>query len=263
MPRHISGNVPPLPPWIARRGIAVLDLETTGRELRSTTVDGRTQRELDVERMEPIQVAVVVVHFGAEPGSVEDVLGDQPWEAVWTRYIRPVGPDGDTKSIPKGATDIHGITNEHVKDAPTLAELWPELKEQLAGRVLVTYNGARFDVPGLVAALKRAGVTGVMPDPYRQIDLMPWVREVDRWVKGPGRHTLVKTAERHGVLVSKYQAHRADADAMMTRDLFFALTREHPWALYGGAQSFYRQQAAAIEKQEADFAAWREKQKSS
>jgi DNA polymerase III epsilon subunit-like protein len=251
----LGPSVPPLPAWIIRRGISVLDLETTGREFRQVKLDGgdRTSRELDIARMEPVQAAIV------EVDNLDQSAGPGYHYSVWTEYIRPVAADGSTLSIPKGATDIHGITNEHVRDAPTLAEVWPEMKKRLQGRVLVTYNGLRFDVPGLLAALARAGVTGPMPDPERQIDLLVWIRECDRWVKGPRRHTLEVTADRHGVLVSKYQAHRADADALMTMELFMALAGEHVGALRNDGATFYREQAVRAAAQEADFAAWKAK----
>lgn len=45
-----------------------------------------------------------------------------------------------TKRVPQGAIDVHGITNEMLTDAPTLADVYTMLSSKLAGTPLVAYN---------------------------------------------------------------------------------------------------------------------------
>ena len=52
---------------------------------------------------------------------------------------------------------IHGITREDTRYAPSFAKIWPELKEHLEGKVVVAHN-APFDMGVLGACLMRAGL---------------------------------------------------------------------------------------------------------
>lgn len=45
-----------------------------------------------------------------------------------------------TQAIPDGARRVHGISDDDVRDAPTFAEVAPELREVLDGREVVVYN---------------------------------------------------------------------------------------------------------------------------
>ena len=49
--------------------------------------------------------------------------------------------------IPEDATNIHGITDLDVVDAPTFADLGQQLHSILQADYLVTFNGLKFDVP--------------------------------------------------------------------------------------------------------------------
>lgn len=87
----------------------ILDLETTG-----------TAPKTRGDRI--VQVAVI------------DALGR-------IRYASLVNPG---RSIPAEATAIHGITDEHVADAPTWEEIAPELRRRVQGRLVVAHYAA-FD----------------------------------------------------------------------------------------------------------------------
>jgi DNA polymerase-3 subunit epsilon len=68
-----------------------------------------------------------------------------------------------TIPIPRGASNVHKIYDEHVVVAPTWADVAPRLFEFVAKHggprpALVAYNGNRFDFPLLVAETKRAAV---------------------------------------------------------------------------------------------------------
>ena len=52
---------------------------------------------------------------------------------------------------------IHGITREDTRYAPSFAKIWPELKKHLEGKVVVAHN-APFDMGVLGACLMRAGL---------------------------------------------------------------------------------------------------------
>jgi DNA polymerase-3 subunit epsilon len=45
-----------------------------------------------------------------------------------------------TNRIPSGATNVHGISNEMVKDAPTFMDIYTTVSSLLAGSVLIAYN---------------------------------------------------------------------------------------------------------------------------
>ncbi len=60
--------------------------------------------------------------------------------------------------IPKQSSDIHGISDEMVKDAPLFKAVAQELKQMLDGCDLAGYNSNRFDIPLLMEEFLRAGV---------------------------------------------------------------------------------------------------------
>jgi len=61
-------------------------------------------------------------------------------------------------SIPKASSDVHGITDEMVKEAPFFKQVAQELKQFLDGCDLAGYNSNRFDIPLLVEEFLRANV---------------------------------------------------------------------------------------------------------
>ena len=58
--------------------------------------------------------------------------------------------------IPPSSTEIHGITDEMVKDAPTFKQAANEIKQFLDNCDLGGYNSNRFDVPMLMEEFLRA-----------------------------------------------------------------------------------------------------------
>lgn len=61
------------------------------------------------------------------------------------------------KPIPKESTDIHGITDNDVKDAPLFRDIANELRQFLDNCDLAGYNSNRFDIPLLVEEFLRVG----------------------------------------------------------------------------------------------------------
>jgi DNA polymerase-3 subunit epsilon len=69
-----------------------------------------------------------------------------------TRRINPEMP------IPPQASEIHGITDDDVKDAPTFKSVAKSLAAQIEGCDLAGYNSNRFDIPLLAEEFLRADV---------------------------------------------------------------------------------------------------------
>lgn len=107
-----------------QRPIAFIDLETTGVNLSSDRI---------------IEVAIVKI---MPDGSRQ----------VKRKLINPEMP------IPAQSTEIHGITDEMVKDAPTFRQSANELKQFIEGCDLGGYNSNRFDIPLLMEEFLRSGI---------------------------------------------------------------------------------------------------------
>lgn len=106
------------------RPICFFDLETTG---------------IDVARDRIVEISVCKVH----PNGNEEVR---------TWLVNPGRP------IPKAVSDIHGITDEKVKDEPTFDKIAPTVYEMIKDSDLAGYNSNRFDIPMLAEELLRAGI---------------------------------------------------------------------------------------------------------
>lgn len=73
-------------------------------------------------------------------------------EEVRTKLINPQMP------IPAGATEVHGISDEDVKDAPTFKQIAKSLADFMEGCDIAGFNSSRFDVPLLAEEFLRAGI---------------------------------------------------------------------------------------------------------
>ena len=60
--------------------------------------------------------------------------------------------------IPKGASDVHGITDDKVADAPQFKQLSGEIYAYIKDCDLAGFNSDRFDIPLLAEEFMRAEV---------------------------------------------------------------------------------------------------------
>ncbi len=107
-----------------KKPLAFIDLETTGINL-------------GIDRI--IEIAII------------KILPDGT-KSIKRKLINPEKP------IPPASTELHGITDEMVKDAPTFKQVSQELKQMLDGCDLAGYNSNRFDIPLLMEEFLRAQV---------------------------------------------------------------------------------------------------------
>jgi DNA polymerase III subunit epsilon len=104
-----------------QRPLAFIDLETTGINLGSDRI---------------VEIAIVKI---MPDGS----------KLVKRKLINP------EMAIPPQSTEIHGITNEMVKDAPTFRQAANEIKQFLDNCDISGYNSNKFDIPLLVEEFLR------------------------------------------------------------------------------------------------------------
>lgn len=60
--------------------------------------------------------------------------------------------------IPAGATEVHGICDDDVRDAPPFRRLARGCAKFFEGAAIVAFNGLRFDMPLLESEMRRADV---------------------------------------------------------------------------------------------------------
>lgn len=212
----VAGLVEGLDPrgeW-SRMPLAVIDVETTG---------------LDPDNDRVIELGVVLVDAG-------EIADARSW------LVQPGIP------VPKESLEVHGITNEELRTAPTFGQVRDELLASVAGRLLVAYN-AVFDRAFLAAELRR---TGGLPDAFKDttewVDPLVWARA--RLPK-EGGYKLAEITKRLEIELTN--AHRAAADAEATARVLLRLCPQMP-ATYVRLVRSQRDLAAA---QSADQAAWR------
>ncbi len=168
-----------------KRPVAFIDLETTGTNLATDRIV-----ELAIVRISP-------------DGSSQ----------IKRRLINPQMP------IPKGASDIHGITDEMIKDAPTFKQVANEIKQFIENCDLGGYNSNRFDIPLLVEEFLRTGLEFTV-DGRKLLDVQRIFHMMEQRTLGAAyKFYCQKTLE---------GAHGAEADASATWEILEAQIERYP-----------------------------------
>ena len=161
------------------RPVAFIDLETTGVNLSTDRI---------------VEIAIIKVLPNME-------------RQVKRKLINPEMP------IPAASSDIHGITDDMVKDAPTFKQAANEIKQYLENSDLGGYNSNRFDIPMLMEEFLRAGLDVDLTD-RRMIDVQHIFYSME-----PRTLTAAYKFYCQKELVD---AHSAEADVQATIDVLLA-----------------------------------------
>jgi DNA polymerase-3 subunit epsilon len=120
--------------------------------------------------------------------------------------------------VPGFITDITGITDEMLKDAPRFEELAPEIYRRFDGRTAVAHN-AQFDMRFLLAELARAGVA--VTNDLEAICTL----ETERKVRRTRSHNRLEDCiRRRGI--EPENTHRAEDDVRSLIELYKCQKRE-------------------------------------
>ena len=161
------------------RPIVFIDLETTGTNIA-------------IDRI--LEIAII------------KILPDRS-KLVKHKLINPQIP------IPKASSEIHGITDEKVKDAPVFKEVANELKQFIDNADLSGYNSNRFDIPLLMEEFLRAGIVLDMSN-RRMLDVQTIFHMMEKRTLG--------AAYKFYCQKELTDAHSAEADASATWEILEA-----------------------------------------
>ena len=168
-----------------KKPLAFIDLETTGVNLGTDRI---------------IEIAIV------------KILPDGS-RSVKRKLINPGMP------IPKASSDVHGITDDMVKDAPLFKQVAQELKQVLDGCDIAGYNSNRFDIPLLMEEFLRAQVEFDMRN-RKLLDVQNVFHKMEPRTLGAAyRFYCNKNLE---------GAHSAEVDASATHEILEAQLGRYP-----------------------------------
>ena len=122
-------------------------------------------------------------------------------------------------AIPKAASEIHGISDEMVKEAPTFKQIANEVKQFIELSDLAGYNSNRFDIPMLNEEFLRAGIS-VDIESRKLLDVQKVYHMMEqRTLSAAYKFYCNKNLE---------DAHSAEADATATWEVLEAQLEKYP-----------------------------------
>lgn len=152
-------------------------------------------------------------HRVIEIGCVE-MLNRQPSGRHLHVYLNP------EREIDEGATAIHGMTWDQLKDKPRFEQVAQDFIAFIAGAQLVIHN-APFDLGFLNAELRRVGHPAVEHHAGGITDSLAFARELH-----PGqRNSLDALCQRYAVDNRERTLHGALLDAQILGEVYLAMTR--------------------------------------
>ena len=162
-----------------KNDIAVFDIEATG---------------LDISQDRIIEIAVLKT----------DKDGNE------TSFVKRINPEIE---ISAESIEIHGITKEDIKDAPTFAQIADELAEFIGEADLVGFNSNKFDIPMLAEEFLRVNHSFNVAE-RKFVDVQNIFHKMEQ-------RTLV-AAYKFYCQKDLENAHSADADVMATFEILKA-----------------------------------------
>jgi DNA polymerase-3 subunit epsilon len=122
-------------------------------------------------------------------------------------------------AIPQVCIDMHGITNEMVKDAPVFKAVAAEIRQFLDGCDISCYNAYRLDIPMLMEEFLRAGIDFEMKG-RKLIDVQKIFHQMEqRTLSAAYKFYCNKILE---------GAHGAEVDAAATAEILNAQIERYP-----------------------------------
>jgi ATP-dependent DNA helicase DinG len=166
----------------------------------------------------------------------------------WGSLINPGIP------IPKEVSDIHGISDADVANAPTFLEALPHLLNVMHGAWPAAYN-ANFDRTMWSIEIDRLPIDPIphaMFDVHmRWLDPLTWVRKIDGIWAG---NKLTEACARRKLSI--VNAHRAEDDAEASGRLLYALGKDMPRVTM---TELLRRQQYLWERQDEERRRWYQK----
>jgi DNA polymerase-3 subunit epsilon len=164
---------------ILNKPIAFFDLETTGIKVATDRI---------------VEISLIKIHPSGK-------------QEVYTKRVNPGMP------IPPRSTEIHGITDEDVKDSPRFEEIAKEVSNFIGNADLAGYNSNKFDIPLLVEEFLRADVDFDLKG-RRFVDVQNIFHKMEpRTLKAAYEFYCKKDLENH---------HSAEADTLATYEVLKA-----------------------------------------
>lgn len=170
--------------------MVVFDLETTG---------------LSPERDGIVEIGAVRI----QDGRVQEHL-------KYETLVRPTGAAGENLWIPWHAERIHGISNEMVRRAPTIAQVLPEFLDFVADSPVVAHN-VGFDGGFMRANASRLGLRW---NPAAELCTVQLSR---RAFPRERAHNLTVLADRLGLNFAAGGRHRSFGDVQVTAQAYLRL----------------------------------------
>jgi len=172
-------------PLQLKKPLAFIDLETTGTNLACDRI---------------IEIAIVRINTDGS-------------KVIKRKLVNP------EITIPSGASDVHGITDDMVKEAPTFKQIANEIKQFIENCDLAGYNSNRFDIPLLVEEFLRAGLEFEITS-RKLLDVQRIYHQMEQRTLGAAyRFYCNKTLE---------GAHSAEVDAAATSEVLEAQLEKYP-----------------------------------
>jgi DNA polymerase-3 subunit epsilon len=165
--------------------LAIIDLEATGMNLSTDRI---------------LEIAIVKIMPDGK-------------KTVKRKLLNPEMP------IPAVTTEIHGITDDMVKDAPTFRQIANEIKQFIENADLAGYNSNRFDIPMLAEEFLRVSLDFDFRN-RKLIDVQKIFHMMEqRTLSAAYKFYCNQTLE---------NAHSAEADAVATWEVLQSQIKRYP-----------------------------------
>jgi DNA polymerase III subunit epsilon len=144
--------------------------------------------------------------------------------AIWLDTL--IKPE---RSIPQGATRVHGISNSHVKDAPKFPFVYEHLCELIKHFGSVVIYNADFDMRILDQVCRQHGLDVFSGRVHAHCAMRLYSMYRGEWNSKYDNYTWHKLTDaiQHIGLKAAEDAHSAVADAEMTRQLVLYIDMQH------------------------------------
>ncbi len=170
---------------LLQRPVAFIDLETTGINLVTDKI---------------VEIAIIKILPNAT-------------RQIKRKLVNPQMP------IPQSVTDIHGITDDMVANAPAFKQIANEVKQFLDGCDIGGYNSNRFDIPMLIEEFLRCNLSFSM-EGRKLIDVQKIFHQMEQ--------RTLSAAYKFYCQKELIGAHGAEADATATYEILEAQIERYP-----------------------------------